>query len=188
MKRGFAKTRYATKQTQHSLVTQLDIPSDNLLPKQSKVWTRITDPHRVTSNLINRNTSHFSSAHGTPFTTPPISYDFDWYLTNSHYHNTLNGCPPQYNSPLVDKLLAHLKQKVTPTKSELSLHDLVSHFRKWNESTTTSPSRCHLSHYKSLLPKHNYDPHEYTATPEGQILLVHLSLLNFCARTGYSLK
>ena len=188
MKRGFAKIRYATKPTQHSLVTQLDIPSDNLPPKQSKVWTRITDPHKVTSSLIERNTSHFGSAHGSPFTIPPISYDFDWQLHNSHYQHTLNGCPPQYNQPLVDKLLSHLKQKVSPTKSELSLHDLVSRFRKWSESTTTSPSRRHLGHYKSLLPDHNYDPNEYTSSPEGQILLVHLSLLNFCARTGYSLQ
>ena len=187
MKQGFAKIRYATKQKQHSLVSQLDIPADNLPPKQSKEWKRITDPEQVTSCLIDRNTSHFGGAHGSPFTTCPISSDFDWSLTNSHYQNTLNGSPPHYNRPLVDKLLLHLKQKVDPTKSELTVHDLVSRFRKWNEETTTSPSRRHLGHYKALLPSTNFNKQEYVESPEGQILQVHLSLLNFCARTGYSL-
>ena len=188
MKRGFEKIRFATKQQQNTLVTHLDIPDDNLPPKQSMRWKRITDPAHVTSLLIARNTSHFGLAHGTPFTCPPISNDFDWTLNNPHYHNTVSGKPPKYHHALVDNLLSHLKRKVQPTRSTLSLSDLVSRFRKWKEATTTSPSRRHLGHYKSLLPPINYNLQDYMQTPEGRIMNVHLALLNFCARTGYSLQ
>ena len=67
---------------------------------------------------------------------------------------------------------------------------MVQHrrFRKWKESTTTSPSRRHLGHYKSLLPPHKYDVTEYVSTPAGQILEVIRAILNFCATSGYSLQ
>ena len=49
-------------------------------------------------------------------------------------------------------------------------------------------SRRHLGHYKALLPPSSFDPKDFLTTPEGKILSVHLSMLNFCARTGYSLQ
>ena len=68
------------------------------------------------------------------------------------------------------------------------MQEFVRRLRRWKESTSTSPSRCHLGHYKALLPPSNFDPKEFITTPEGKILSVHLSMLNFCARTGYSLQ
>ena len=65
--------------------------------------------------------------------------------------------------------------------------ELIKRLRRWKESTTTSPSRRHLGHYRSLLPPSNYNLSNYLVEPAGKILSVHLHLLNFCATTGYSL-
>ena len=77
LKQAYLKLRYILQPSTHTLVTQLDVPSDQTPPKQATIWTRITDPDEVTKQLIHRNTVHFGAAHGTPFTVPPLSRDFD---------------------------------------------------------------------------------------------------------------
>lgn len=187
MRRGFSKIKFATKPNVHSMVTQLDVPADGLPPKQAQQWRRITDPIEVTEHLIRRNTNHFGSANGTPFTVPPLSHHYDWSITSPSYHHTLNGRPPIVSNPRITSLLRGLARRTSPTRSTLTISELISRLRKWKETTTTSPSRRHLGHYKALLPPHRYDPTEYVTTPAGQILEVHRALLNFCASSGYSL-
>ena len=79
-------------------------------------------------------------------------------------------------------------QSTNSTNPFVTLPQLVPRFRKWKESTSTSPSRRHLGHYKSLLPPFVYNINEYAASPHGEIMNVHVILLNFCAATGYLLK
>ena len=186
MRRGFTKIRFAIKPTRNSVITHIEVPTDGLPPKQSKQWKRIIDPVEVTTHLLNRNTQHFASAHGSPFTVPPLSTQFDWEITSPHYDHVLQGQTSQYTSK-VSSLLQLLHRKVPPTRATLTTAELISRFRKWKETTTTSPSRRHLGHYKSLLPPTKYDLDEYLTTKEGQILEVHRSLLNFCATTGHTL-
>ena len=64
---------------------------------------------------------------------------------------------------------------------------LVKRFQRWRKSTSTSPSRQHLGHYKSLLPHYKYKLPEYLQSPQGSIMNIHLTLLNFCTATGHSL-
>ena len=187
LKRGYAKLRYLLRPSSQTLVTQLEVPTDDTPPKQATNWTRLTDPDAVTNRLIQRNTKHFGSAQGTPFTVPPLSHDFDWSIQSPHHFDVLKGSFTQYDDPLLNKLLHRLRQRVSPSRPEISLHEFVRRLRRWKESTSTSPSRRHLGHYKALLPSSSYNPNEYLTTKEGKILSAHLSILNFCARTGYSL-
>ena len=188
LKRGYAKLRYLLKPTQSSMVTHLEIPTDNTPPKQATSWTRITDPEQVSQHLFQRNIRHFGAAHGTPFTVTPLSDDFDWSGRSSCFPSTLAGNPPHYDNPLLDQLLSRLQRRISPAQPTITMHELIRRFRRWKESTTTSPSRRHLGHYKALLPSPNFDLDEFRTQPEGQILSVHLALLNFCATTGYSLS
>ena len=48
LKRVYLKLRYLLRPTTHTLVTQLDVPSDQTPPKQATTWTRLTDPDEVT--------------------------------------------------------------------------------------------------------------------------------------------
>lgn len=188
MKRGFLKLHFVLKPSVTSLVTYLEIPTDDTPPKLASSWTRITDPEDVERHLYRRNVQHFCSAHGTPFTRAPLVHDFDWCATSPHVRNTLHGCTPQYDDPLLNRLLQRLKAKVSPACPTLTLSQLIHRLRWWKESTTTSPSGRHLGHYRSLLPPVRYDPDEFATSPEGQILSLHLTILNFCALSGYSLK
>ena len=188
LKRGYIKLRFLLRPSNQTLVTQLEVPSNNTPPKQATTWTRLTDPEDVTNRLLQRNTAHFGSAQGTPFTVPPLSQDFDWSAKSSHHYNVLRGSFTPYNDPLLNKLLHRLRQRVSPSKPQITLHEFVRRLRRWKETTSTSPSRRHLGHYKSLLPPPSYTPEEYLSSQEGKLLSVHLSMLNFCARTGYSLQ
>ena len=149
---------------------------------------RITDPETVTKRLIDRNTNHFGAAHGTPFTVPPLSSDLNWSAMSPTHKCILQGTFSPYNDPLTNRLLHRLKQQISPGQPTITIRELIKRLRRWKESTTTSLSCHHLGHYKSLLPPHSYHLTDYLDLPEGKILSVHLVILNFCARTGYSLK
>jgi hypothetical protein len=49
---------------------------------------------------------------------------------------------------------------------EISEEDFISGFKKWKESTSTSPSGQHLGHYKAIV----YDPDLKKKEPEKQPL------------------
>ena len=108
LKRGYAKLRYLLRPSSQTLVTQLEVPTDDTPPKQATNWTRLTDPDAVTNRLIQRNTKHFGSAQGTPFTVPPLSHDFDWSIQSPHHFDVLKGSFTQYDDPLLNKLLHRL--------------------------------------------------------------------------------
>lgn len=187
MKRGFMKLRFSLSPSVSSLVTYLEIPCDDTPPKQATQWKRVTDPNLVEATLYKRNVNHFQAAHGSPFTINPVLQDFDWQVSSPQFEATLQGNPPIYDDLLLNKLLRRLKRKVAPTCPTLTTTDFIRRIRRWRESTTTSPSGRHLGHYRSLLPPPTFDQEEYDASPEGQILSVHLQILNFCAQSGHSL-
>ena len=188
LKRAYSKLRHLLKPTNKTLVTHIEVPADSTPPKNATNWTTITDPEEVIARLIHRNVKHFGSAHGTPFTVPPLSDTFDWEVQSTQHSNTLHGNPPQYDDPLLMRLLKHLCSRVPHSCPTITMKTLIRRLRHWKESTTTSPSRRHLGHYKALLPPSNYNLQSFLEEPEGQILSVHLKLLNFCASTGYSLR
>ena len=87
-----------------------------------------------------------------------------------------------------DKLLKRLKLRISPSAPTITMTEFINRLRKWKESTTTSPSRRHLGHYKSLLPTPNTPTDDFVTTTSGQILKAHLDILNFCATSGHSLQ
>lgn len=184
------KIKFTIKPNESCLVTKVQIPSDGLPPKVAQSWQTITDPLEVTNTLIQRNTQHFGSAAGTPFTVPPLSEDFDWNATTNAHFRTLSGNPPEYDNDLVNRILSRLVHTSHPCTSipTITMSQLIRRLRKWKERTSTSPSGRHLGHYKSLLPPNKFSMNEYEVSHAGIILKVHLNLLNFCAVSGYSLS
>ena len=188
---SYLKIKHVLKPSTASLVTQLEVPTDDTPPKEATSWKRIIDPAAVTARIFERNTKHFGSAHGTPFTVPPLSDAFDWSATSASHRNTLQGAPPLYENDLVNQLLQHtakIFQSTSCASPYITMPQIVRRFRKWKESTSTSPSRRHLGHYKSLLPTYKYKLEEYVESDRGRLMKIHLILLNFCAATGHSLR
>ena len=131
VQRGYAKLRHLLKRTQATLVTQIEIPSDNSPPKEATSWTCLTDPEEVTNQLFQRNIKHFGSAHGTPFTVPPLSTQYDWAAQSPYHTQTLNNNPPYTDDPLLSKLLSHLHSRVSPTRPTLTMPELIKRLRQW---------------------------------------------------------
>ena len=48
LKRSYAKLRHILRPSSAALVTQVEVPDDNLPPKQCQSWKRVTDPKEVT--------------------------------------------------------------------------------------------------------------------------------------------
>lgn len=183
----YLKIRHILRPSTSSVINNIQIPSDGLPPKQATQWQTITDPDTITSALYNRNVSHFAAAFGTPFTTPPLSQDYNWCASSPSATTTLNGTFTPYADDLVNRILRHLNRKVPPTLAPLTLSQLIRRLRRWRETTCTSPSRRHLGHYRVLLPPAKFDLDEYMSSKAGQILQLHLQIINYCAMTGYSL-
>ena len=121
----YSKIKHLVKPSSSSLVTHLLVPNDNLPPKQSKVWKTVTDPTEVNQFLFDRNIQHFGSAHGPPFTIPPLCDSYDWTATSSAAINTLDGNPPDNPSDFIRRLLKHLTRPSTPTLATLTMDQFI---------------------------------------------------------------
>ena len=65
---------------------------------------------------------------------------------------------------------------------------MISGFRKWKESTTTSPSQKHLGHHKSfLVSDSNYDNPEHTAIDKAILQTIN-TITNATIASGVPLK
>jgi hypothetical protein len=116
--------------------------------KEVQEWEPIHDPEKVRDLIQHRNIQNFGQAQGTPFTIPPLN-EIDWQASSVKAEELLEGSIP---APFLtaDKytmeILEHIAQRETlPTIDTYLTPDQVSKgFRKWRESTLTSPSGFHL--------------------------------------------
>jgi hypothetical protein len=91
---------------------------------------------------------HFSQAHGTPFTVEPLS-KLDWNASCSEAENLLHGqIPPEItvSNQFAMDILKHIAKRIPLPEIDtyLSPDDGAKGFRCWKETTSTSPSGCHL--------------------------------------------
>jgi hypothetical protein len=126
-------------------ISHVLIPTTNLTNKPP---TRIHLKHILDPLLLNRNISHFSQAHKTPFTIQPILHIFGE-----------NGCTQE----ALDALNRNIPHNITKHSKILLQHMQMIReplpLSKWREQTTTSPSNKHLGVYKSLLNAMKYNLH-----------------------------
>lgn len=188
LNKAFNKIRHFVKPSTRSQITHLEVPDDGLPPKQCKRWRRITNSDEITARLIERNTKHFQGAQNTPFTIPPLSDQFDWQATSAFHQQTLEGFPPTHPDSLVQRLLNLSKQRIPSFDSTITMEELIRRIRKWKEMKSTSPSGKHLGHYRSLLQHPEEKDDDYDTSKKKSILRVILRILNYCARTGYTLE
>jgi hypothetical protein len=113
-----------------------------------KNWEMIYDQQHLQDFLVKRNTVHFSQAHGTPFTMPPLN-KLGWNSCSDEAEQLLSGqIPPelQTSNPYVMDILHYIAQRtqLPEINTYLSPEDVAQGFWKWKETTSTSPSGCHL--------------------------------------------
>ena len=118
----------------------------------------IDDPEIMEQVIADRNSHHLNQAQGTPLTIEPLLSLIGTDSYTSFSQELLNGkadLDPLMMSPTITKYLTNLKQNKeiisTTTNKFIPLNEYKQGFKKWKESTTTSPSGRHLGHHHSLL-------------------------------------
>jgi len=130
-----------------------------LIPRQNNKleWVRVTDVAQMEEHLLKHGCLHFWTAHGTPFTQPPLSRLLEFSGIMPFGDLIFEGRPIPDDimlNPATQLLLTHQRSLLLPhakTTHPLEFEALMQGIRKWPERTTMSPSRRHLGIYKSLL-------------------------------------
>ena len=134
---------------------------DGADPKTCTDWQTIKVPTEIVYHLQQRNQKHFSQAHGSPFTIPPLATEIGFEGHGPFAEDILEG---HYNTSQMQehgRLLAeHLKMTYEianlTTFPTITRQEFIDKLKIWTETTTTSPSGLHLGHFKSLLARHKY--------------------------------
>lgn len=163
----------------------------------------VFDPADITTNIIARNMEHFHQADGTPFTTTELQAicknPFEMAIKQLHNHTG-------YGNASFDAVISELSNRPAAPDPMLGLvdgNDLTQKFRRWKESTSTSPSKRHLGLYRAILKApnphfQNDDDTESSVTrstsssdeeDHGAIFFNFLAqIINVCVNTGYVLS
>jgi len=151
-RRCFAAVKSILKPRSPGGLTHLLLPDAN----DSTKWNTIDDALDVEKNLLSYCQSHFATAHGSPFTVPPLSDLLQTHSDTPFATALINGTANINELPLDNATKAFLRHQRRPPHfsakpQPLNFEKLTEGFKKWPEKTSTSPSGRHLGVYKSLL-------------------------------------
>jgi hypothetical protein len=156
-------------------------------PKEVKKWETIHDPAELETFIQKRNIQHFGQAQGSPFTIPPLN-KLKWQANSIEAKEIIEGSIPTSfltENPYTNKVLRYIAQREKlPEIDTYILPEQVSKgFRKWRETTSTSPSGCHLG----LRRIATYSS-EDTETEESRkkVLKAQTDIINIPIQRGFS--
>ena len=124
--------------------------------KEEDEWREVNCPREIEYFLCLRNQRHFgqSETEGTPFTTPEMKKKFNWNASTHEAELVLEGNYEDDELSDIARLFLDNMTRVTDLEGlppMVTKEDLRGKFKKWRESTSTSPSGRHLGHYKILF-------------------------------------
>jgi hypothetical protein len=156
-------------------------------PNEVTAWKRIYDHENLQKFVQRRNKIHFSQAHGTPFTVPPLS-ELDWGAQGTLADSLLSGEVPRKlvtENKYVMAVLEYIanRQQLPEIDSFQSPEEITQGFKKWRESTSTSPSGCHLGLRR--IPAMATENKE-TEKIRSQIQMVQAHVINIPTKIGFS--
>jgi hypothetical protein len=157
-------------------------------PDKVATWKMIYDHELLQNYLLKRNSSHFGQAHGTPFTIPPLTA-IDWSATSEHAKEMLDNrkIHPDLNqkNPFVQEVLQYIatRQQLPDIDISITPEEVARGFRRWKETTSTSPSGCHLGLRRiPAIPTSDKNMEKIRL----QILNVQTSIINIPLQQGFS--
>jgi hypothetical protein len=167
--------------------------STSLVPgDEPDTWDRIFDQNQITETIIERNQNHFGQAHGTPFTVSPLVNWAGYHGTSESADALLRGeLPPDELEQCTEgaqAVLAALQQEIAAPNSvdtRITADDLQSGFKKWRESTSTSPSGQHLGYYKSIAAFERTPEDDDTPRVSERIFGVLANMVDAALQTGF---
>lgn len=126
-----------------------------LIQSPGRTQTSVSDQAPMEDALTQRNRRHFSQADGTPFTAPLLIETFGPYGTSANVTQLLSGnnpVDPNSVTEATQTILQHIPLgPVPPIDTHIYVDELMQSYRRWRESTSTSPSGDHLGHDHAIL-------------------------------------
>jgi len=151
---AYKKIKFQRPSGLRQQINQIQVPidpSDNPkeIEQQPEKWKLLMTQEEILSALLDRNIKHFGTAHGTPFTTDPLSSIFD-YSASGEFLDQIQLQQEQLKELHVSTA-SYLCQMRESARNPLiqqffAVQDIRNKFRKWRESTSTSLSGLHLGH------------------------------------------
>jgi hypothetical protein len=152
-------------------------------------WKLLTDPEEIEKTIIARNINHFGQADSTPFNSKEFTDIFGIDGDSEETEALLRGELPDMEAlPIeVQLILKEIAKSPQPTLDPtISCDDLKSLFKNWKETTSTSPSGCHLGHWHALLAPDGTrpNPDDKEDPIEDNIMRIHTYILNTSIESG----
>ena len=189
----FSRTASTAVQTIKRLEVPSDWPSseedyDPASPlqdpkKTSQVngWRTVNCPTEIAFLIQLRNKKDFVQAEveNTPFTTLSMRTKFNWEASTAESKLVLEGKFSDHELAPITSLFIDNLTRVADLDSlspQITVADMKGKFKAWCESTSTSPSGWHLSHYKLLFQPidSQLEPQDITKFKEMQDDIAHL--------------
>jgi ribonuclease HI len=127
-----------------------------LLPVINGEHKTIVDSDDIEENIRESNYRHFGQANDTTFAKRLIKLIFGTYGTNDESKQLLDGIIPtglDNESEAMHSIMKKMKRHdaVIEIDGRVTMDEVRNGYKKWRESTTTSPSGCHLGHDKAAV-------------------------------------
>lgn len=147
-------------------------------------WEKIYDPKLIEQHLLARNKAHFSQAQGTPFTIPPLN-KIGHAAESEEAEQILRGEIPESFLDADEYALEILREIGKSTLPQMPIQfdteTIKQGFRKWKETTSTSPSNNHLGLWRAMTyPTITEEETEVI----NRMWIAHSELINFSFSTG----
>lgn len=143
--------------------------------------TTMTTKQDIESQLLQRNQRHSKQSLTTPLfqsaqvssAINPHSTIIQSILDGTFQPNSMSNY--QFNQVEKDWFSSLKSIFTTPISLALSIDDFQSYFKHKQEHTSSSPSGCHMGHYKTMIECIRNQKH--TSIPEIVLLIAHMSLV-----------
>lgn len=174
-RKTFRDIRNILKPTSHSAISQIQVPRQSQeanelsgkemheclssIPKEDIIWDTIIDREAIERHLLHYNREAFRAAAASLCGHGVIYQAITFSSLSPSAETLLKGMVPESwhgDNTILKEFLASftIPQHVQNTErivTTISDNDVSNGFKKWTESTTTSPSGRHLGHYKALI-------------------------------------
>lgn len=118
----------------------------------------------------------------------------DWAATTDVARNITEGILPSENLPRAHQVVLRACKRETEeplVDFQLSLSSFKDKLKVWRESTSTSPSGCHLGHYKALVTRSTLfaaDVREELEAIQDDIIQLYVNIINYATKHRYLLS
>ena len=143
--------------------------------------------------ILNRNQTHFSQSHGTPWTMPPFKFmgsELDFNLYKDKDGNDIQIPNNTFlETKTVLELLCKCTSKTLPFSKAISFDEFTSFLTRWKESTSTSPSGQRIGIYLALVTAYKNKQNDFAMQDKSPLTYQHhrrqqiSSMQNTCSLT-----